>query len=138
MRVFAILTIAAILGGLCKPAAGPAREKRVRASTEGGHRGGRAGSPRSDRGPTASSYLRAGNHGVDEFDDVEGTLLAFAHQGDDLLWMFPFFGFSSRFLLLAYPAPPVLEEIVRATPAEYPYAEKWLPIFGRIDITRTF
>ena len=36
------------------------------------------------------------------------------NQDDDLLWMFPFWPVAARFLLAAYPAAPVFEDLVES------------------------
>ena len=41
-----------------------------------------------------------GQPSVDEFSDGQ-TLIVFAHQDDDLLWMLPFWPVTKRFLLAA-------------------------------------
>ncbi|QQS61731.1 MAG: hypothetical protein IPN70_02270 [Candidatus Moraniibacteriota bacterium] len=67
-----------------------------------------------------------------EFSDG-GTVLIFAHQDDDLLWMFPFFKVAQKFVLSAYPATPPFENIVNKTP--YNYSQKWETIYGRTDVS---
>jgi hypothetical protein len=54
---------------------------------------------------TVQSTLRAtdgGQESVAVFSDGQ-TLVVFAHQDDDVLWMLPFWPVASKFLLAAYP-----------------------------------
>jgi hypothetical protein len=69
---------------------------------------------------------------VDGFRDGH-TLVVFAHQDDDLLWMMPFWPSSATFVLAAYPASPVFERLVRSFPPELNYADRWSPAWGTID-----
>ncbi len=61
------------------------------------------------------------------------TLVVFAHQDDDLLWMLPFWPVASKFLLAAYPAAPVFQDLVQSFPPELNYRSRWTPIWGSID-----
>ena len=61
------------------------------------------------------------------------TLIVFAHQDDDLLWMFPFWPMASRFLLSAYPASPVFEDLVESLPPSLAYRPRWTPIWNTVD-----
>jgi hypothetical protein len=61
------------------------------------------------------------------------TLLVFAHQDDDLLWMMPFWPLTARFLLAAYPAAPVFEDLVKSFPPRVKYRARWTPIWGSVD-----
>jgi hypothetical protein len=61
------------------------------------------------------------------------TLVVFAHQDDDLLWMFPFWPVAKRFLLSAYPASPVFEDLVESLPSRFSYRERWVPIWRTVD-----
>jgi hypothetical protein len=74
----------------------------------------------------------AGQPSVEEFGEG-GTVLAFAHQDDDLLWMLPFFPVAERFLLSAYPSAPLFEQVVDDYPSQLGYRERWLPIWGSVD-----
>jgi hypothetical protein len=69
---------------------------------------------------------------VDPFADGQ-TLVVFAHQDDDLLWMLPFWPAASRFLLSAYPATPLFEDLVESFPPELKYRERWTPIWATVD-----
>ena len=69
---------------------------------------------------------------VDQFGDGQ-TLLVFAHQDDDLLWMLPFWPSASQFLLSAYPASPLFERLVQSFPPELRYRERWTPIWSTVD-----
>ena len=89
-------------------------------------------------GPAAADdgrTLRAvgeGQESVDAFADGQ-TLVVFAHQDDDLLWMFPFWPVAARFLLAAYPAAPVFENLVESLPPALRYRERWTPIWSSVD-----
>jgi len=83
----------------------------------------------------AQNTLRAtdrGQESVAVFSDSH-TLVVFAHQDDDLLWMLPFWPVASKFLLAAYPAAPVFQDLVRSFPAELNYRVRWIPIWGSVD-----
>jgi hypothetical protein len=87
-------------------------------------------------GPAAAqSTLRAtdgGEESVAAFSDGQ-TLIVFAHQDDDVLWMLPFWPVASKFLLAAYPAAPVFQDLVQSLPAELNYRARWTPIWGSVD-----
>jgi hypothetical protein len=87
-------------------------------------------------GPAAAqNTLRAtdgGQESVEAFRDGY-TLVVFAHQDDDLLGMLPFWPVASKFLLAAYPAAPVFQDLVQNFPAELKYRVRWTPIWGSID-----
>jgi hypothetical protein len=83
----------------------------------------------------AQSTLRAtdgGQESVENFGDGH-TLVVFAHQDDDLLWMLPFWPVASRFLLAAYPASPVFQDLIGSFPSELKYPMRWTPIWGSVD-----
>ena len=83
----------------------------------------------------AQSTLRAtdgGQESVAVFSDGH-TLVVFAHQDDDLLWMLPFWPVASKFLLAAYPAAPVFQDLVQSFPTELNYRMRWTPIWGSVD-----
>jgi hypothetical protein len=63
---------------------------------------------------------------ADEFDDG-ATLLVFAHQDDDLLWMQPFLNAAGALLLAAAPYAPSHTKVV----GEYPnsYRDRWHALF---------
>ena len=69
---------------------------------------------------------------VADFADGQ-TLLVFAHQDDDLLWMLPFWPAADRFLLAAYPAAPVFDQLVRSFPARLGYRQRWTSIWHPVD-----
>src|SRR5258706_123372 len=77
---------------------------------------------RPTNGPSDLAELAA-------FEDGK-TVIVFAHQDDDVLWMLPFWPKAQKFLLAAYPAFPQLKELVRALPSELHYDQKWEPIWG--------
>jgi LmbE family N-acetylglucosaminyl deacetylase len=68
-----------------------------------------------------------------EFQDGK-NLIVFAHQDDDLLWMLPFWQYANKFIIAAYPAPPVYAIIVAKISQQIPqyadYSSKWHPSFG--------
>lgn len=78
--------------------------------------------------------LSADSYPVSEFNDL-GTVIVFAHQDDDLLWMYPFWGPGKPFIrgayLSAYPISPDLEKVVAGLPAAY--VAVWDSIFGATD-----
>jgi len=81
------------------------------------------------------STLRGGSDSrlyLDGFRDGQ-TLLVFAHQDDDLVWMLPFWPLTAKFVLAAYPASPLFERLVRSFPPELNYADRWSPAWGTID-----
>jgi len=61
------------------------------------------------------------------------TLVVFAHQDDDVLWMLPFWPVASKFLLAAYPAAQVFQDLVQSFPVELNYRVRWTPIWGSVD-----
>ena len=73
-----------------------------------------------------------GQESIAAFADGQ-TLVVFAHQDDDLLWMMPFWPVAARFLLAAYPAAPVFEDLVENLPPELSYRPRWTPIWGSVD-----
>jgi hypothetical protein len=84
---------------------------------------------------SAQSTLRATDGGQElaaVFTDGQ-TLVVFAHQDDDVLYMLPFWPVASKFLLAAYPASPVFQDLVQSLPAEHNYPMRWIPIWGVVD-----
>ncbi len=84
---------------------------------------------------SAESTLRptdGGQESVAAFGDGH-TLVVFAHQDDDLIYMLPFWPVASKFLLAAYPAAPVFQDFVRSLPAKLNYRMRWTPIWGAVD-----
>jgi len=84
---------------------------------------------------SVQSTLRAtdgGQESVAIFSDGQ-TLVVFAHQDDDVLWMLPFWPVATKFLLAAYPAAPVFQDLVQSLPAELNYRARWTPIWGSVD-----
>ena len=84
---------------------------------------------------SAQSTLRAtdgGQESVAIFSDGQ-TFVVFAHQDDDVLWMLPFWPVATKFLLAAYPAAPVFQDLVQSLPAELNYRVRWTPIWGSVD-----
>src|SRR6185295_14086550 len=84
--------------------------------------------PAGPASPADLATLR-GASGTDQetiaaFGDGQ-TLVVFAHQDDDLLWMFPFWPVTTRFLLSAYPAAPVFEDLVARFPPQFTYRQRW-------------
>ena len=73
-----------------------------------------------------------GQKSVAEFSDGQ-TLVVFAHQDDDLLWMMPFWPVTARFLLAAYPAAPVFEDLIKSLPPRLKYRKRWTPIWNSVD-----
>jgi hypothetical protein len=81
------------------------------------------------------STLRSASEGresVAAFGDGQ-TLIIFAHQDDDLLWMMPFWPVAARFLLAGYPAAPVFEDLVQSFPPDLNYRARWTPIWNSVD-----
>ena len=74
--------------------------------------------------------LEDGTRSAASFDDGR-TLLVYAHQDDDLLWMLPFWPHASQILLAAYPKNPAYESIVAEH--EPAYGARWVSIWGRSD-----
>lgn len=62
-----------------------------------------------------------------------GTLIVFAHQDDDLLWMLPFWPDAKRFVLAAYPPSPVFQRLVQTFPPALNYQARWTPAWDAID-----
>jgi hypothetical protein len=92
----------------------------------------RAAEPRADAAaPTLRSSVGNGES-VAAFDDGQ-TLVVFAHQDDDLLWMLPFWPKAARFLLGAYPATLQFEDVVDSFPSGLNYRARWIPIWGSVD-----
>ena len=87
-------------------------------------------------GPAAAQNTLRATDGRQEsvavFSDGH-TLVVFAHQDDDLLWMLPFWPAASKFLLAAYPAATVFQDLVQSLPAELKYRVRWTPIWGSVD-----
>jgi hypothetical protein len=85
-------------------------------------------------GGQAVSTLRStsGQASVAEFSDGR-TLVVFAHQDDDLLWMLPFWPVAEKFLLAAYPAAPMFDELIKSFPPRLKYRERWTPIWNSVD-----
>jgi hypothetical protein len=84
---------------------------------------------------TGPSWLRRGSanqESVAAFQDGH-TLVVFAHQDDDLLWMMPFWPVATKFVLAAYPAPHIFERLVQNFPKDLDYARRWFPAWGTID-----
>lgn len=73
-----------------------------------------------------------GQPSVAEFSDGR-SLVVFAHQDDDLLWMLPFWPLADKFLLSAYPAAPMFEELVMSFPPRLKYQARWTPIWKSVD-----
>lgn len=69
---------------------------------------------------------------VAEFSDGR-TLVVFAHQDDDLLWMLPFWPVADKFLLAAYPAAPIFNELINSFPPRLKYHARWTPIWNSVD-----
>jgi hypothetical protein len=91
--------------------------------------------PEDDAGAARTANLRAEPaRQVDLAAFGDGrTLLVFAHQDDDLLWMLPFWPAAEKFLLSAYPAPAKFHELVTSFPPEADYEPRWTPIWGAVD-----
>ena len=84
-----------------------------------------------------TSSLRAANGSQDllELESFKdgATVIVFAHQDDDLLWMLPFWPTARLFLLSAYPAFMQFKELVLSFPPDLQYAQRWEPIWGFKD-----
>jgi hypothetical protein len=85
--------------------------------------------------PTA--HLRA-VHGPQDLAELESfldgqTVLVFAHQDDELLWMLPFWPVARKFLLSAYPAFPHMRALALSLPPKPYYGQRWEPIWGLQD-----
>lgn len=76
--------------------------------------------------------LGGGQPSIAEFSDGQ-TLVVFAHQDDDLLWMMPFWPVTSKFLLAGYPAAPIFEDLTTSLPPQLNYHVRWTPIWGTVD-----
>ena len=85
-------------------------------------------------GGQAASTLRStgGQPSVAEFSDGR-TLVVFAHQDDDLLWMLPFWPVAQKFLLAAYPAAPMFDALIKSFPPRLNYPARWTPIWNSVD-----
>lgn len=85
-------------------------------------------------GGQAGSTLRStsGQPSVAEFSDGQ-TLVVFAHQDDDLLWMLPFWPVADKFLLSVYPAMPAIDELIKSFPPRLNYRARWTPIWSSVD-----
>ena len=86
-------------------------------------------------GQVDQSTLRSAGSGqpsIAEWSDGR-TLVVFAHQDDDLLWMLPFWSVADRLLLAAYPAAPIFEELVQSVPSRLKYHARWTPIWKSVD-----
>lgn len=88
--------------------------------------------PAAAPGQTTLRAAGGDRQGVAAFSDGQ-TLVVFAHQDDDLLWMLPFWPVASKFLLSAYPPTPLFEDVVKRFPAQMKYRERWTPIWGMVD-----
>jgi hypothetical protein len=76
------------------------------------------------------TLLRDGTASTKGFSDGR-TIIVFAHQDDDLLWMLPFWFYSKKLLLTAYPAAPQHKQVVSQHPEEY--RKGWANPFGDVD-----
>jgi len=74
----------------------------------------------------------AGQPSVADFADGR-TLVVFAHQDDDLLWMLPFWPVAEKLLLSAYPAAPIFSELINSFPPRLKYQARWTPIWNSVD-----
>lgn len=56
-----------------------------------------------------------------------GTIMIFAHQDDDLIWMLPIGQYTSKFIYVAFPSNQHYQEIVDKISANYysPYKSRW-------------
>ncbi|MBK8010310.1 MAG: VCBS repeat-containing protein [Deltaproteobacteria bacterium] len=59
------------------------------------------------------------------------TVIVFAHQDDELLWMLPFWSSARRFVLAAVPTSPAHRELVALHGAEY--SQNWVPVWGEMS-----
>jgi hypothetical protein len=88
-----------------------------------------------DKSEQPQLWLRDSSKGqtlADAFRDGH-TLIVFAHQDDDLLWMAPFWPLAAKFVLAGYPPSQVFERLVQSLPVELNYASRWSPVWGTID-----
>lgn len=90
--------------------------------------------PSCTESSTLPPTLRAANGSRDlgelaSFQDDE-TVVVFAHQDDDLLWMLPFWPEAHAFLLSAYPAFAQFKDLIQSFPPGLRYAQRWEPIWG--------
>jgi hypothetical protein len=76
------------------------------------------------------TLLRDGTASAEDFSDGK-TIVVFAHQDDDLLWMLPFWPYSNKLLLMAYPAAPAHKQVVAQHPEDY--QTRWAHPFGDVD-----
>jgi hypothetical protein len=81
-----------------------------------------------------TSSLRATNDPKDlieleSFKDGK-TVIVFAHQDDDLLWMLPFWSVAHTFLVSAYPVFTQFKDMVLSFPPGLHYVQRWEPIWG--------
>ncbi len=65
-------------------------------------------------------------------EPVGETIIIFAHQDDDLLWMLPFWKESDKFILAALPTTPSHMNVVNQHP-DY-YKNNWVPVWGQVSI----
>ena len=88
----------------------------------------------SESAPDQSTLrsMGGGQPSIAEFSDGQ-TLVVFAHQDDDLLWMMPFWPVTSKFLLAGYPAAPIFEDLTSSFPPQLNYHVRWTPIWGTVD-----
>ena len=82
--------------------------------------------------PVTLRSMQGSPESVAAFGDGQ-TLVVFAHQDDDLLWMLPFWPKAAKFLLAAYPATPQFKEVVDSFPPGLDYGARWVPIWGSVD-----
>ncbi len=92
----------------------------------------RAAQPGATTGSPTLRSLVGSRESVAAFDDGQ-TLIVFAHQDDDLLWMLPFWPKAAKFLLAAYPATAQFEGVVDSFPPEAHYRARWTPVWSSVD-----
>lgn len=81
---------------------------------------------------TASAQLQqVGSETTSQFYDG-GTVMIFAHQDDDVLWMYPFLNISSKFYLAGLPASDSHFYKVLPYYSSY-YRQRWTPVWGFTD-----
>ena len=56
------------------------------------------------------------------------TLIVYAHQDDDLLWMLPFWGYARKFILSAYPPAEAMAEMGTKMPEHW--QDNWVKLWG--------